>query len=277
MAIEAKSKSDEDKLGEALGRIAAEDPTFEVSTDPQTGQQIIAGMGELHLEIIKDRLEREFGVAPNVGRPQVAYRETIQVPAEGEGRYVKQTGGHGQYGHVKFRLEPADDVEGIEFESKIKGGIISPQFISAIETGVREAALAGTLGGYPVERVRVILVNGSEHEVDSSDMAFRIAGSIGFRETYAKGHPVLLEPIMAVEVITPEEYMGDVIADLSARRATINSMTPAAGKVQIIEALVPLSNMFGYSTSVRSVSQGRATYSMQPDSYRVLEGAPAGK
>ncbi|NLO74490.1 MAG: elongation factor G [candidate division WS1 bacterium] len=275
MAIEPKAKADEERLTEALARIAAEDPTFEVGTDPQTGQQLVAGMGELHLEIIRDRLEREFGVAPNVGKPQVAYRETIQVPAEGEGRYVKQTGGHGQYGHVKLRLEPASEVEGIEFESRVKGGDISAEFISAIEAGVREAALAGTIGGYPVERVRVIMTGGSEHEVDSSDLAFRIAGSIAFRETYARGRPTLLEPIMAVEVVTPEEYMGDVISDLTARRADIVQMNAAAGNTQVIDALVPLSSMFGYSTSLRSLSQGRATYAMQPDSYRVVEGATA--
>lgn len=268
MAIEAKTKADEEKLAESLARIAAEDPTFKVRTDPQTGQQIVAGMGELHLEIIKDRLQREFGVAPNLGKPQVSYKETIQVAAEGEGRYVKQTGGRGQYGHVILRLEPAPESDGIEFESQLRGNRLSRQWIPAIEAGVRDAALSGSLGGYQVEGVRVVLLDGTEHEVDSSDLAFKIAASIAFQEGYAKARPVLLEPIMAVEVITPEEYMGEIVNDLTSRRADIANITAAPGQTQIIDALVPLASMFGYSTGLRNLSQGRATYTMHPDRYQ---------
>lgn len=268
MAIEAKTKADEEKLAESLARIAAEDPTFKVRTDPQTGQQIVAGMGELHLETIKDRLQREFGVAPNLGKPQVSYKETIQVAAEGEGRYVKQTGGRGQYGHVILRLEPAPESDGIEFESQLRGNRLSRQWIPAIEAGVRDAALSGSLGGYQVEGVRVVLLDGTEHEVDSSDLAFKIAASIAFQEGYAKARPVLLEPIMAVEVITPEEYMGEIVNDLTSRRADIANITAAPGQTQIIDALVPLASMFGYSTGLRNLSQGRATYTMHPDRYQ---------
>jgi len=276
MAIEPKTKAEGEKLDEALGRLVAEDPTFQVRTDHQTGQQIIAGMGELHLEIIADRLRREFGVHASVGRPQVAYKETIQVPAAGEGRYVKQTGGHGQYGHVVLRLEPLESGEGIEFESRIKGGVISPQFVPAIEAGVREAALAGSLGGYPVEGVRAILLNGSEHEVDSSDLAFKIAAAIGFRDAYGRAQPVLLEPIMAVEAVTPEDYMGEVVNDLTSRSANIVNVEPSTGQTQTITAQVPLANMFGYSTALRNISQGRATYTMQPQAYRPASTARAG-
>jgi elongation factor G len=268
MAIEAKTKADEEKLAEALQRISAEDPTFKVRTDQQTGQQIVAGMGELHLEIIKDRLQREFGVAPNLGKPQVAYKETIQIAAEGEGRYVKQTGGHGQYGHVIIRLEPAPEAEGIEFESKIRGNRLSRQWIPAIEAGIRDAALNGGLGGYQVEGVKVILLDGTEHDVDSSEMAFKIAASIAFHEVYAQARPILLEPIMAVEVITPDDYMGEIVNDLSSRRADITNFGSAAGNTKVIEALVPLASMFGYSTGLRNLSQGRATYTMHPDLYQ---------
>jgi elongation factor G len=273
MAIEAKTKADEEKLAEALQRIAAEDPTFKVRTDQQTGQQIVAGMGELHLEIIKDRLQREFGVAPNLGKPQVAYKETIQVAAEGEGRYVKQTGGRGQYGHVILRLEPAPEAEGIEFESKLRGNRLSKEWVPAIAAGVRDAALAGSLGGYQVEGVKVILLDGTEHDVDSSDMAFKIAASIAFHDVYAKARPILLEPIMAVEVITPDDYMGEVVNDLTSRRADITNIGSAAGGTKVIEALVPLASMFGYSTGLRNLSQGRATYTMHPDRYQPVSAA----
>lgn len=273
MAIEPKTKADEDKLTEALARIQGEDPTFEVKTDLETGQQIIAGMGELHLEIIRDRLEREFGVSPNLGKPQVAYKETIQSPAQGEGRYVKQTGGRGQYGYVVLRLEPAAEIEGIEFESQLKGGVISREFIPAIEAGVREAALAGGLGGYPVEGVRAILLDGSEHEVDSSTQAFRIAATMAFRDAYAQADPVLLEPIMAAEIVTPEEYMGEIVNDLTSRQASIVQIESTGGQTQVIEALVPLAKMFGYSTGLRNLSQGRATYTMQPDSYHPVSSS----
>lgn len=275
MAIEAKTKADEEKLAEALSRIAMEDPTFKVRTDQQTGQQIVAGMGELHLEIIRDRLEREFGVAPNLGKPQVAYKETIQASAQGEGRYVKQTGGRGQYGHVILKLEPAPEVDGIEFESKLRGNRLSRDWIPAIESGVRDAALAGTLGGYQVEGVKVTLIDGTEHDVDSSDMAFKIAASIAFHEVYAKARPVLLEPIMAVEVITPDDYMGEIVNDLISRRADIANITPMTGAGKVIDALVPLASMFGYSTSVRNLSQGRATYTMHPERYQPVTAAAA--
>ena len=277
MAIEAKTKADEEKLAEALVRIAAEDPTFKVRTDHQTGQQIVAGMGELHLEIIKDRLQREFGVAPNLGKPQVAYKETIQTAAEGEGRYIKQTGGRGQYGHVILRLEPAPEAEGIEFESKLRGNRLSKEWVPAIEAGVRDAAQAGGLGGYQVEGVKVILLDGTEHDVDSSDMAFKIAASIAFREVYAQAHPILLEPIMAVEVITPDDYMGEVVNDLTSRRADITNFGSAAGNTKVIEALVPLASMFGYSTGLRNLSQGRATYTMHPDLYQPVTATVGAK
>jgi elongation factor G len=276
MAIEPKTKAEEERLAEALARIAAEDPTFTTRTDPQTGQQIVAGMGELHLEIVRDRLEREFGVKPNLGKPQVAYRETIQVPAEGEGRYIKQTGGRGQYGHVVLRLEPAPEADGIEFESRLRGNALSREWIPAIEAGVRDAALSGSLGGYPVDRVRAILLDGSEHEVDSSEVAFKIAANLAFHEAYVKGRPVLLEPIMAVEVVTPEEYMGEIVNDLTSRRADIVNIHAAAGQTQIIDALVPLASMFGYSTSLRNLSQGRATYTMHPYRYQPVTAAASG-
>jgi len=273
MAIEPKAKADEQKLAESLARIRDEDPTFEVRTDSETGQQIIAGMGELHLEIIHDRLEREFGVSPNVGKPRVAYKETIQSQAQGEGRYVKQTGGRGQYAYVVLQLEPAPEIEGVEFESQLKGGVISKEFIRGIEAGVQEAALAAGLGGYPVEGVRAILLDGSEHEVDSSTQAFRIAGTMAFREAYTRADPVLLEPIMATEIVTPEEYMGEIVNDLTSRQADIVRIESTAGQTQVIDALVPLAKMFGYSTSLRNLSQGRATYTMQPDSYQPVTSA----
>ncbi len=275
LAIEPRTKADEDKLATALQKLVAEDPTFRARTDRDTGQQIIAGMGELHLEIICDRLRREFNVDANVGKQQVAYKETVARAAEGEGRFVRQTGGKGHYGHVIIRLEPtAEDVH-FEFESRVKGGEVPTQFISAVEAGIRGALDSGPLAGYPATRIKAILLGGSYHEVDSSDVAFEIAGSMAFRETYRKAAPTLLEPIMAAEVVTPEEYMGDVVNDLNSRRAQIERMTASAGDTQTIDARVPLASMFGYSTTLRSLSQGRATYTMQPQSYQPVPDVDA--
>jgi elongation factor G len=267
IAIEPKTKADQDKLATALGRLSAEDPTFRVRTDQETGQTIISGMGELHLEIIQDRLFREFKVEANVGRPQVAYRETITRPAHGEGRFVRQTGGKGQFGHVVFDLAPLEPGEGFQFHNKVVGGSIPREYIPAVEAGVREAMDGGILAGYQVIDISVSLVDGSYHEVDSSEMAFKIAGSMGFKEVAKKAGPVLKEPVMAVEVVTPEEFLGDIIGDLNGRRGRIEGMDPAAGGTQIIKAMVPLAEMFGYATTVRSASQGRASYSMEPSHY----------
>lgn len=268
LAIEPRTKADEDKLSEALGKIALEDPTFSVKTDDDTGQQIISGMGELHLEIICDRLRREFNVDVNVGQQRVAYKETITQAAVGEGRFVRQTGGRGQYGHVVLRLEPAEEDVHLEFVDETKGGVIPVQFIPAVEAGLREALDSGPLAGYPATRIKATLLDGSFHEVDSSDVAFRIAAGMAFRDAYAKASPVLLEPIMSTEVVTPEQYMGDVVNDLNTRRAEIDKMVAGAGDTQTIHARVPLSAMFGYSTTLRSLSQGRATYTMEPQSYQ---------
>jgi len=263
VAIEPKTKADEEKLSASLQRLAEEDPTFRVRTDEETGQTIIAGMGELHLEIIVDRLVREFGVDANVGKPQVAYRETIRRKVErAEGRFVRQTGGRGQYGHVVLEIEPNEPGAGYEFESRIVGGVVPREYIPAVDEGVREAMSTGVLAGYPVVDVKVALVDGSYHEVDSSDMAFKIAGSLAFKEGARKADPVLLEPMMAVEVVTPAEFMGDVMGDLNARRGHIDGMEPR-GNTQVIRATVPLATMFGYATDLRSMTQGRATYTMQ--------------
>jgi elongation factor G len=262
VAIEPKTRADEEKLGVALSRLALEDPTFRVTTEEETSQTLIHGMGELHLEIIVDRLLREFRVEANVGKPQVAYRETIRRPAEAEGRFIRQTGGRGQYGHVYLEVEPADTGEGIVFENKIVGGSIPREYVPAVEKGVREALQTGVLAGYPVVDVRVRLTDGTYHEVDSSEMAFKIAGSIGVKEACRRGKPVLLEPVMDVEVVTPEEYMGAVVGDLNSRRGRIASME-ARGTSQVIRAHVPLGHMFGYATEMRSMTQGRATYTMQ--------------
>ncbi len=267
IAIEPKTKADQDKLTQALQRLSAEDPTFRVHTDEETGQTIISGMGELHLEIIQDRLVREFKVEANVGRPQVAYRETISRPAHGEGRFVRQTGGKGQYGHVVFDLAPLEPGTGFQFHNKIVGGAIPREYIPAVEAGVREAMDGGVVAGYPVIDVSVSLVDGSFHEVDSSEMAFKIAGSMGFKEVAKKATPVLKEPIMAVEVVTPEGFLGDIIGDLNSRRGRIEGMEPAQGGTQVIKAQVPLAEMFGYATMVRTLSQGRASYSMEPSHY----------
>ncbi len=266
LAIEPRTKADQEKLGAGLGKLQAEDPTFRVQTDADTGQTVIRGMGELHLEILVDRLRREFGVEASVGRPQVANKETLTVAAEGEGRYVRQTGGRGQYGHVKLRVSPRKPGEGFEFRNEIVGGVIPKEFIKPVEEGVREALSAGVLAGYPVDDVSVTLYDGSYHEVDSSELAFKIAGSIGFKEAARRGNPVLLEPVMRVEVVVPEEYMGDIMSDLTGRRGKITSIE-ARGGTQIVNARVPLSEMFGYATDLRSRTQGRATYTMHFDRY----------
>ena len=267
VAVEPKSKVDQDKLGAGLARLAEEDPTFRVNTDDETGQTIISGMGELHLEIIVDRLKREFNVDANVGRPQVAYRETISKPAEKvQGRFVRQTGGSGQYGDVIINVFPQKPGEGYEFTDKIVGGKIPKEYIPAVDAGIREAMDAGVLAGYPVVDVGVELIDGSYHEVDSSERAFKIAGSMAFKEGLKRAKPKLLEPVMAVEVTTPEEYLGDVMGNLNSRRGRIESMNPL-GNAQVITAVVPLSEMFGYATDLRSMTQGRADFSMQFDRY----------
>ena len=266
LAIEPKTKADQEKLGQGLGKLMAEDPTFRVRTDQQTGQVVIAGMGELHLEIIVDRLKREFSVEASVGRPQVAYKETLTRPAEGDGRYIKQTGGRGQYGHAKIRLVPRQPGEGYEFINNIVGGAIPKEFIKPIDQGIREAMTTGVLAGYPVDDVAVELYDGSFHDVDSSEIAFKIAGSMAFKDAAKKAKPVLLEPVMRVEVVVPREYLGDVMGNLSGRRGHIQSQEERGG-TQIVQARVPLSEMFGYATDLRSRTQGRATYSMHFDRY----------
>ena len=266
IAIEPKTKADQEKLSQALMKLAQEDPSFRVTYDEETGQTLISGMGELHLEIIVDRLVREFKVGANVGKPQVAYRETIKTPAKAEGKFIRQTGGRGQYGHVLIEIEPLGKGKGFEFVNKIVGGAIPKEYIPAVEKGVVEAMESGVVAGYPVVDVKVTLYDGSYHEVDSSEMAFKIAGSMAFKEAARKAQPVLLEPIMAVEVVTPEEYMGDVIGDLNSRRGKVQSMEKR-GNAQVIKALVPLAEMFGYATDLRSKTQGRATYTMQFSHY----------
>jgi elongation factor G len=265
LAVEPKTKSDQEKLGTGLAKLMQEDPTFKVETDPDTGQTKISGMGELHLEIIVDRLKREFNVEANVGKPQVAYKETIRKPAKGEGRWIKQTGGRGQYGHAKIELEPAPG-EGFVFENEIVGGTIPKEYIKPVGEGIKEALERGIMAGYPVVDVRVKLYDGSYHEVDSSEMAFKLAGSLAFQDAAKKASPVLLEPIMKVEVVTPDDYTGAVTGDLSSRRGHLEGQISRGG-TQIITALVPLSNMFGYSTDLRSRTQGRATYSMHFERY----------
>jgi elongation factor G len=269
LAIEPKTKSDQEKLGMGLAKLMAEDPTFRVKTDPETGQVVISGMGELHLEIIVDRLKREFGVEASVGAPQVAYKETVTRPAEGEGRYIKQTGGRGQYGHAKIRLVPRQPGEGYLFENNIVGGTIPKEFIKPIDMGIREAMTTGVLAGYPIDDVLIDLYDGSYHDVDSNEMAFKIAGSMAFKDAAKRANPVLLEPVMRVEVTVPEEFMGDVIGDITSRRGHLQSME-ARGGTQIINARVPLSEMFGYATDLRSRTQGRASYSMHFDRYEQL-------
>jgi elongation factor G len=267
VAIEPKSKADQDKLGEALQRLSEEDPTFRVRSDEETGQTIIQGMGELHLEVIVDRLLREFKVDANIGKPKVAYRETITKKVTGiEGKFIRQSGGRGQYGHVVLDIIPQKEGEGFEFENNIVGGSIPKEYIPAVEAGIIESMENGIIAGYPVVDVKVVLNDGSYHEVDSSEMAFKIAGSMGFREGAKKAAPVILEPVMSVEVVVPEEYMGDVIGDLNGRRGRVEGMEPRAN-AQVVKAFVPLSEMFGYATDLRSKTQGRATYTMQFSHY----------
>jgi len=262
VAIEPKTKADQDKMAISLQKMAEEDPTFRTTTEPDTGQTLISGMGELHLEIIVDRLLREFKVGANVGKPQVAYKETISKKAKAEGRFVRQTGGRGQYGHVWLELEPLESGQGYEFVDKIVGGVIPKEFIPAVNSGIQDALSSGVLGGYPVVDVRATLVDGSYHEVDSSEMAFKIAGSMAFKRAMARAKPILLEPVMKVEVIIPEEFMGDVIGDLNGRRGRVLGIEPRGG-AQIIRGFVPLAEMFGYATDLRSRTQGRGTYSME--------------
>jgi elongation factor G len=266
VAIEPKTKADQEKLSQALSKLAQEDPSFKVSFNEETGQTIISGMGELHLEIIVDRLLREFKVGANVGRPQVAYKETIRSKSKAEGKFVRQTGGRGQYGHIYLEIEPSEPGKAFEFVNAIVGGAIPREYISAVEKGIKEATDRGILAGYPIVDVRVKLYDGSYHEVDSSEMAFKIAGSMGFREAAKKANPVLLEPIMSVEAVSPEEYLGDVIGNLSSRRGKVQNIE-RRGNAQVIRAQVPLSEMFGYATDLRSMTQGRATYTMQFSRY----------
>jgi elongation factor G len=274
VSIEPKTKADQEKLGASLARLAEEDPTFQVRSDEETGQTLISGMGELHLEVIVDRLLREFKVDANVGRPQVAYRETVrQAVSKVQGRFVRQTGGRGQYGHAVIDMEPAPG-EGFDFVNKIKGGAIPSEFIPAVEQGIEEALETGVKAGYPMVDVRVTLTDGSYHDVDSSEMAFKIAGSMAVQEAARRAKPVLLEPIMAVEVVTPEVFMGDVIGDLNRRRGRIEGMEPR-GNTQVIRSFVPLAQMFGYATDLRSQTQGRATYTMQFDHYAEMPSALA--
>lgn len=266
IAIEPKTKADQEKLGISLQKLASEDPSFRVKTDEETGQTIISGMGELHLEIIVDRLMREFKVEANVGKPQVAYRETVTKKVKVEGKFVRQSGGRGQYGHVWIEMEPQEPGKGYEFVDAIKGGVVPREYIPAVDKGIQEAMDTGVLAGFPCVDFKVTLIDGSYHEVDSSEMAFKIAGSMAFKEASAKASPVLLEPIMSVEVVVPEEYMGDVIGDLNSRRGRIMGMESRAG-AQVVSAMVPLAQMFGYATDLRSATQGRATYTMTFDHY----------
>jgi elongation factor G len=266
VAIEPKTKADQDKMGVALVKLAEEDPTFRMRTDPETGQTIISGMGELHLEIIVDRLLREFKVEANVGKPQVAYKETIRGKVKAEGRFVRQSGGRGQYGHVVLEIEPREPGLGYEFENKIVGGVVPREYIPAVDAGAREAMDNGVLAGFPMVDIKVSLLDGSYHEVDSSEMAFKIAGSMGFKNAAAKAQPVLLEPVMKLEVVIMDEYMGDVIGDLNSRRGRIEELEPR-GNTQVIHAVSPLSEMFGYATGLRSITQGRGTFTMQFSHY----------
>jgi elongation factor G len=277
VAIEPKTKADQDKLSQGLTRLADEDPTFRVRTDEETGQTLIAGMGELHLEIIVDRLLREFSVDANVGRPQVAYRETIGKRVEKvEGRFVRQTGGRGQYGHAVINLEPSEPGEGYEFLDRIVGGKVPKEYIPSVDLGIQEAMEAGVLAGYPVVDVRAELVDGSYHDVDSSEMAFKIAGSMAFKAAMNRAQPRLLEPVMAVEVVTPEDYLGDVMGDLNSRRGRVEGLEPR-GNAQAVRAHVPLATMFGYATDLRSMTQGRATFTMQFDRYEEAPQSVAGE
>jgi elongation factor G len=274
VAVEPKTKGDQEKMGVALGKLAQEDPTFKVNTDPDSGQTIISGMGELHLEILVDRMMREFNVQANVGKPQVAYRETIRKQSQAEGKYIRQTGGSGQYGHVRIRLEPNEPGKGYEFVNEVVGGVIPKEFIKPVDQGIKEAMEGGVLAGYEMVDVKATLYDGSYHDVDSNEMAFKIAGSMAFKEAARKASPVLLEPVMSVEVVVPEEYMGTIIGDLSSRRGRIEGIEHRAGS-QVIKAMVPLAEMFGYATNMRSNTQGRATFSMHFSRYEEAPRAVA--
>jgi elongation factor G len=266
VAIEPKSRADQDKLTYTLARLAEEDPTFKTRYDAETGQIIISGMGELHLEVLVVRMVREFGVEASIGKPQVAYKETITVPARAQGRFVRQTGGRGQYGDVWLEVEPLERGAGFQFINKVIGGVIPREFISAVEAGVKEALESGVAAGYPVIDLKVTLYDGSYHEVDSSELAFKMAGSIAFKQAVLKAKPVVLEPIMKMEVSTPGEFLGDIIGDLNARRAHVEAIESSSGRL-VIRCFVPLAEAFGYATDLRSLSQGRATYSMEFDHY----------
>ena len=269
VAVEPKSKADQEKMGIALGKLAQEDPSFRVETDEESGQTIISGMGELHLDVLVDRMRREFSVEANIGKPQVAYRETIRKTVEVQGKHVKQSGGRGQYGHVVLRLEPLDPDAEYEFVNEIVGGVIPREYIPAVDKGVQEQMKNGCLAGYPLLAMRVTLFDGSFHDVDSSEMAFKIAGSMALKKGALEADPALLEPIMRVEVVTPEDYMGDVMGDLNRRRGMVQGMSDSpSGKV--VNAEVPLAEMFGYSTDLRSATQGRATYTMEFDKYAIV-------
>jgi len=274
VAIEPKTTADQEKLGMSLAKLAEEDPTFRIKGDPETGQTIISGMGELHLEIIVDRLLREFKVEANVGKPQVAYKETIRAMSEAEGKFIRQTGGRGQYGHVWLKIEPLEAGKGFEFVNKIVGGTVPREYIAPVEAGIKEAMATGVIAGYPVIDLRATLFDGSYHDVDSSEIAFKIAASMGFKEGVRRAKPVLLEPVMKVEVEVPEQYMGDVIGNLSSRRGHIEEMESRAG-IQTIKAKVPLATMFGYSTDLRSLTQGRGNYTMEFNEYREVPKALA--
>ena len=276
VAIEPKTKAGQDKMTMALLRLAEEDPTFKTYTNAETGQTIIAGMGELHLEIIVDRLLREFKVEATVGKPQVTYKETIRKHAKAEGRYVRQTGGHGQYGHCWIELDPQEPGKGYEFESRIVGGVIPKEFIAPIDAGIQEAAKSGVLGGFEVVNFKAAVVDGSYHDVDSSEMAYKIAASMAFKEAVKKADPCLMEPMMKVEIIVPEQYMGDVMGNVSSRRGRVEGME-ARGSDQIIHAYVPLSEMFGYTTDLRSRTQGRGMFTMQFDHYEEVPKSVAEK
>ncbi|MGI5310743.1 elongation factor G [Rheinheimera sp. WS51] len=268
VAVEPKTKADQEKMGIALGKLSAEDPSFRVHTDEETGQTIISGMGELHLDIIVDRMKREFKVEANVGKPQVSYRETLRQATEVEGKFVRQSGGRGQFGHCWLKIEPQEEGAGYEFVNAIVGGVIPKEYIPAVDKGVQEQMKNGVLAGYPVIDVKVTVFDGSYHDVDSNEMAFKIAGSMGFKKGALQAKPVILEPIMKVEVVTPEDFMGDIVGDLNRRRGIINGMEDAPGGIKIVDAHVPLSEMFGYATNMRSLSQGRASYSMEPLNYQ---------
>jgi len=267
VAVEPRTKADQEKMGIALGKLAQEDPSFRVETDEESGQTIISGMGELHLDVLVDRMRREFSVECNVGKPEVAYRETIRSAVEVEGKFVRQSGGRGQYGHVWIKLEPLPEGEGYEFVNEIVGGVVPKDYIGAVDKGIQEQMNNGVLAGYPVLDVKATLYDGSYHDVDSNEMAFKIAGSMAFKKGALEATPVLLEPTMSVEVITPESNMGDVVGDLNRRRGIIDGMDEAPGNMKQVKATVPLAKMFGYATALRSATQGRASYSMEFGQY----------